>query len=95
MSTLEKIEDQKGNVIYNHKVKKNRVFSPQTAYLTIDMMRDGIKYGTASSLKGCLNSQEFGQGKLVQRMTLKTLGLLLLTQKLLLVRGLAMTSQEV
>ncbi len=60
---IEKIEDQKGNVIYNHKVKKNRVFSPQTAYLTIDMMRDVIKYGTASSLKGMLKFSGDWAGK--------------------------------
>lgn len=52
---IEKIETNDGNVIYEHEQKKTNVFSPQTAYLTIDMMRDVIKSGTAASLNSYLS----------------------------------------
>lgn len=47
---IEKITTHDGKVIYEHKPKSVPVFSPQTAYLTIDMMRDVIKSGTASRI---------------------------------------------
>src|SRR5699024_1078985 len=47
---IEKITDSDGNVIYEHEVDPVEVFSPQTAYLTIDMMRDVLRAATASSL---------------------------------------------
>src|SRR5699024_3453778 len=46
----EKNTDSDVNVIYEHEVDPVEVFSPQTAYLTIDMMRDVLRAGTASSL---------------------------------------------
>lgn len=52
---IEKITDQEGNIVYEHKPDPVEVFSPQTAYLMIDVLRDVIKYGTAGSLKGMLN----------------------------------------
>ena len=54
---IEKIEDKNGNVIYQHEVKPVDVFSPQTAYLTLDMMRDVINQGTAAAVKGRLKFQ--------------------------------------
>lgn len=60
---IEKIEDKSGNIIYQHEVKPVDVFSPQTAYLTIDMMRDVINQGTASSLKGRLKFNSDWAGK--------------------------------
>lgn len=47
---IEKITDSDGEVIYEHEVEQVEVFSPQTAYLTLDMMRDVIKSGTGSYL---------------------------------------------
>ena len=47
---IEKITDSDGNVIYEHESEPVEVFSPQTAYLTIDMMRDVIRQGTAAYL---------------------------------------------
>ncbi|WP_409302207.1 transglycosylase domain-containing protein [Peribacillus sp. SCS-155] len=44
---IDRIETKDGKVIYQHKPKPVKVFSPQTAYLTIDMMRDVINKGTA------------------------------------------------
>ncbi|MFC4766952.1 PBP1A family penicillin-binding protein [Effusibacillus consociatus] len=45
-----KIVDRNGKVIYQHKPKETRVFSPQTAYVLTDMMRDIVKRGTASGI---------------------------------------------
>ncbi|WP_057772087.1 transglycosylase domain-containing protein [Cytobacillus dafuensis] len=60
---IEKIVDKNGKVIYQHEVEPVEVFSPQTAYLTIDMMRDVISNGTASSLKGRLKFNSDWAGK--------------------------------
>ncbi|MBP3038906.1 penicillin-binding protein [Bacillaceae bacterium Marseille-Q3522] len=51
---IEKITDKEGNVIYQHETKPVEVFSPQTAYLTLDMMRDVLNNGTGRGLKGRL-----------------------------------------
>lgn len=51
---IDKITDTDGDVIYEHKDKPTKVFSPETAYLTLDMMRDVISDGTASYLKSQL-----------------------------------------
>src|SRR5699024_4156054 len=45
---IEKITDSEGNVIYEHEPDPVEVFSEQTAYLTIDMMRDVLRSGTAT-----------------------------------------------
>ncbi|TDL34293.1 penicillin-binding protein [Jeotgalibacillus sp. S-D1] len=37
---IEKIEDRDGNVIFEHKAEPIEMFSPSTAYVTLDMMRD-------------------------------------------------------
>ena len=60
---IEKIEDKEGNIVYQHEVKKVDVFSPQTAYLTLDMMRDVINQGTATAIKGRLNFHSDWAGK--------------------------------
>jgi penicillin-binding protein 1B len=60
---IEKITDKEGNVIYQHEVKPVDVFSPQTAYLTIDMMRDVINQGTATSLHNRLKFSSDWAGK--------------------------------
>src|SRR5699024_8017150 len=51
---IEKITDSDGEVVYEHEEDPVDVFSPQTAYLTIDMMRDVMKEGTAATLPGRL-----------------------------------------
>ncbi|MGG6310043.1 transglycosylase domain-containing protein [Paenibacillus macerans] len=48
---IEKIADAKGNIVYKHEVKPQRVFSEQTAYLMTDMLRTVIKDGTGKSIK--------------------------------------------
>lgn len=45
---IEKITDSDGNIIYEHEPDPVEVFSAQTAYLTIDMMRDVIRSGTGA-----------------------------------------------
>ena len=52
---IDKIEDMDGNIVYQHKVEPVEVFSPQTAYIISDMMRDVTKYGTATKMKSNLN----------------------------------------
>lgn len=53
---IDKIETDDGEVIYEHKAKPVKVFSPQTAYLTIDMMRDVLRRGTATYVPTQLNN---------------------------------------
>ncbi|MCF6138245.1 transglycosylase domain-containing protein [Pseudalkalibacillus berkeleyi] len=52
---ISKIESKDGSDLYSHKPKKTKVFSPQTAYLTIDMMRTVVKSGTAGGLSSMLD----------------------------------------
>ncbi|WP_281975873.1 transglycosylase domain-containing protein [Halobacillus litoralis] len=51
---IEKIETNDGETIYEHEVKETEVYSPQAAYLTIDVMRDVLEYGTGSRVPGLL-----------------------------------------
>ncbi|HIS28333.1 MAG TPA: penicillin-binding protein, partial [Candidatus Avamphibacillus intestinigallinarum] len=51
---IEKILDNEGKTVYEHKPDSVKVFSPQTSYLTLDMMRDVIKSGTGSYLNSQL-----------------------------------------
>lgn len=60
---IEKITDRQGNIIYQHEVKETEVFSPQTAYLTIDIMRDVISRGTATALNSRLKFKTDWAGK--------------------------------
>ena len=60
---IEKIVTKKGDIIYEHKSSPVPVFSPQTAYLTIDMMRDVLTNGTARTAKSRLNFRSDFAGK--------------------------------
>ncbi len=60
---IDKIEDKDGNVIYQHDVKPVDVFSPQTAYLTLDMMRDVMNRGTAAAVNSRLKFNSDWAGK--------------------------------
>ncbi|MCG3089435.1 transglycosylase domain-containing protein [Sporosarcina cyprini] len=42
---IERIEDAQGNVIFEHKSEPVEVFSPETAYIITDMLRDVVKPG--------------------------------------------------
>ncbi|GIN91874.1 hypothetical protein J22TS1_29250 [Siminovitchia terrae] len=60
---IDKITDADGKIVYEHKVKPVNVFSPQTAYLMTDMMRDVFRYGTASAVPGMLKFSSDWAGK--------------------------------
>ncbi|MFC7373353.1 transglycosylase domain-containing protein [Fictibacillus iocasae] len=61
---IEKIETNKGELLYQHKAKAVPVFSPQTSYLTIDMMRDVLSSGgTAAGVKRMLSFSTDWAGK--------------------------------
>lgn len=48
---IQRIETHDGEIIYEHKPEPVRIFSPQTAYIMVDMLRDVLRSGgTASSL---------------------------------------------
>ncbi|SDN75262.1 transglycosylase domain-containing protein [Halobacillus aidingensis] len=51
---IEKIETKDGEKIYEHQVEETEVYSPQAAYLTVDVMRDVLEYGTGSRVRGML-----------------------------------------
>ena len=60
---IDKIVDKDGKIVYQHEVKPVDVFKPQTAYLTLDMMRDVIKMGTAAGVKSKLKFSADWAGK--------------------------------
>ena len=72
---IDKITDKEGNIVYQHEVKPVDVFSPQTAYLTYDMIRDVITSGTATSLKSRLKFRSDWAGKTGTSQIIKMYGL--------------------
>lgn len=60
---IDRITDKEGNIVYQHEITPVSVFSPQTAYLTYDMLRDVISNGTAVSLNGRLKFSSDWAGK--------------------------------
>ncbi|PFG14260.1 transglycosylase domain-containing protein [Bacillus sp. es.036] len=60
---IDKIVDRDGNTIFEQKPEPVEVFSPQTAYLTIDMMRDVISQGTAQDIPSKLKFASDWAGK--------------------------------
>lgn len=61
---IEKIVDKNGKTIYQHEVKPVDVFKPQTAFLTLDMMRDVIgPGGTAAAINSKLKFRADWAGK--------------------------------
>lgn len=47
---IKKICDETGKTIYKNKQIKTKVMSPETAYLTTEMLKSGVKKGTSSRL---------------------------------------------
>ncbi|VEF47270.1 penicillin-binding protein 1A [Bacillus freudenreichii] len=60
---IDKITDADGKVVYKHKAKPVDVFTPQTAYLMTDMMRDVFRSGTAAGVPGMLKFSSDWAGK--------------------------------
>ncbi|UJF14655.1 penicillin-binding protein [Jeotgalibaca sp. MA1X17-3] len=52
---IEKIEDANGNLVFQHESEPVEVFSPQAAYLTLDILRDVINLGFSNQVNGYLN----------------------------------------
>jgi membrane peptidoglycan carboxypeptidase len=51
-SFIEKIEDKNGNLIYQNKKEKIKVFSEGTSFLINDTLKQTVNVGTAKNLKG-------------------------------------------
>ncbi|MBI1835890.1 MAG: transglycosylase domain-containing protein [Flavobacteriia bacterium] len=51
-TTILRIEDRNGNVIYNAKPYSKEVLNEKVAYETLKMMEGVVRYGTAGSLRG-------------------------------------------
>lgn len=49
---IEKIEDSRGNIVYQHEDKKERVFSEATSYLTTNMLQDIANSTQFYNMKG-------------------------------------------
>ncbi|QOY33871.1 transglycosylase domain-containing protein [Anaerobacillus isosaccharinicus] len=61
---IEKIVSKDGDLIYKHEHEERDIFSEQTAYLTLDMLRDvHVSPGTAPGLPGMLNFRTDLAGK--------------------------------
>lgn len=54
---IEKIEDVEGNIIYQHEIEPVEVFSPETAYIITDILRDVLTEGTAKLANSRLKFQ--------------------------------------
>lgn len=60
---IETITDKHGNVVYQHEAETTEVFSQDTAYLTLDILRDVITDGTGRSINNYLNFSADWAGK--------------------------------
>jgi penicillin-binding protein len=60
---IETITDKHGNVVYQHESETTEVFSQDTAYLTLDILRDVITDGTGRSINNYLNFSADWAGK--------------------------------
>src|SRR5699024_9479634 len=52
----DRIETNDGEVVYEHETDPVDVFSAETSYLTIDLMRDVLNYGTATYINSQLDN---------------------------------------
>ncbi|MGV7927227.1 penicillin-binding transpeptidase domain-containing protein, partial [Mycobacterium kansasii] len=60
---IEKIESNNGELIYQHKANPVQVYSPQTSYLLLDMMRDVVNGGTGNNINRYLSFSTDWAGK--------------------------------
>lgn len=49
---IERIEDSEGNIVFQHELKPVQVFSEDTNYLMVDMLRNTMSEGTARIARG-------------------------------------------
>ncbi|WOV88569.1 transglycosylase domain-containing protein [Sporosarcina oncorhynchi] len=53
---IDRIEDMSGNIIYEHEIEPIEVFSPETAYIVTDMLKDVLKpKGTGQQIPKFMN----------------------------------------
>ncbi|WP_436836785.1 transglycosylase domain-containing protein [Planococcus liqunii] len=62
---IERIEDADGNVVFEHKAEEKEIYTPQTAYILTDMLRDvfDTDRGTANRANGLLDFNADFAGK--------------------------------
>ncbi|WP_231620605.1 transglycosylase domain-containing protein [Fictibacillus sp. 7GRE50] len=60
---IEKIESNNGELIYQHKANPVQVYSPQTSFLLLDMMRDVVNGGTGNNINRYLSFSTDWAGK--------------------------------
>ncbi|WP_414046057.1 transglycosylase domain-containing protein [Macrococcus equi] len=60
---IESIKTRDGKVIYQHKARPVRVYSPETAYITTDILRGVLDTGSAYQLKGTFMYNQDWAGK--------------------------------
>ncbi|MCE4956360.1 transglycosylase domain-containing protein [Macrococcoides caseolyticum] len=60
---IESIKTRDGKVIYQHKAKPKRIYSPETAYITTDMLRGVLDTGSAYQIKGTFMYNQDWAGK--------------------------------
>ena len=51
LTTITKIVDGKGNVIYEHEPNHEDVLTPQAAWMTTSVLQDAVRYGTAAGMQ--------------------------------------------
>jgi penicillin-binding protein 1B len=60
---IERIESNDGDLIYQHKPEPVQVYSPQTSFLLVDMMRDVVHGGTGNHINKYLSFNTDWAGK--------------------------------
>lgn len=60
---IENIRTKDGKVIYQHKARPEKVFSPETSYIMTDMLRGVLDTGSAYILKGTFQYNQDWAGK--------------------------------
>lgn len=60
---IESIKTRDGKVIYQHKARPVRIYSPETAYITTDMLRGVLDTGSGYQLKGSFMYNQDWAGK--------------------------------
>lgn len=53
---IERIEDHEGQIIYEHEIKPQQVYSEQTAFLINDLLRSVVNQGTAAKIRSELGA---------------------------------------
>lgn len=60
---IESIKTRDGKVVYQHKARPKRIYSPETSYITTDMLRGVLDTGSAYQIKGSFLYNQDWAGK--------------------------------